>query len=403
MKKKLRQIAAVWMSLVMMIIVVEPVRAATISELQQQQQEHQNKLNEVTGQINGLEDEQSIIEEQIEDLNAELINMMTSISLLEDQISQKEQEISDKEAEIAEAQAAYEEAVRVEIAQYEAMKIRIKFMYEKGNTSYLELFMQADSFSDMVNKADYIEDLYDYDRKLLKEYQETEQKVAAMKAALEEEKAALETEEQELQVSKKDLVDQQSQLDVMKAQKKKESANYEAQIKQAEAQAASYKKQIEAEAAQIKKLQEEAKKPKNGTAAASGSYKVTAFNTSIISNASGSDLGKKVAMYGCQYIGNPYVAGGTSLTNGADCSGFTYRIYADFGYSIPRTSYMQRNAGTAVGSLAEAQPGDLICYDGHVALYCGGGYIVHASTERTGIKISNANYRSIAAIRRIIK
>ena len=99
------------------------------------------------------------------------------------------------------------------------------------------------------------------------------------------------------------------------------------------------------------------------------------------------------------------MSGGTSLTSGADCSGFTYRIYSDFGYSIPRTSLQQRNAGTAV-SYSEAQPGDLICYDGHVALYIGGGLIVHASNSNPypsgGIKISQAQYRTILAVRRIV-
>ena len=93
--------------------------------------------------------------------------------------------------------------------------------------------------------------------------------------------------------------------------------------------------------------------------------------------------------------------GGTSLTNGADCSGFTYRVYSDFGYKIPRTSYSQRSAGKEV-SLASAQPGDLVCYDGHVGMYIGGGLIVHASTARTGIKVSNATYRTILSVRRII-
>jgi cell wall-associated NlpC family hydrolase len=121
----------------------------------------------------------------------------------------------------------------------------------------------------------------------------------------------------------------------------------------------------------------------------------------VIDNASGSDLGKQIAKYASQFIGNPYVAGGTSLTNGADCSGFTYAVYRDFGYSLPRTSYEQRSAGTSV-SYSEAQPGDLICYDGHVAMYIGGGLIVHASTAKTGIKVSYATYREILSVRRII-
>lgn len=116
---------------------------------------------------------------------------------------------------------------------------------------------------------------------------------------------------------------------------------------------------------------------------------------------SGSSLGSAVANYATQFVGNPYVYGGTSLTNGADCSGFVMSVYKNFGVSLPHSSSADRRVGYAVGGLAEAQPGDLICYSGHVAIYIGGGQIVHASTEATGIKISNANYRQILAIRRI--
>lgn len=115
----------------------------------------------------------------------------------------------------------------------------------------------------------------------------------------------------------------------------------------------------------------------------------------------GSSLGSAVANYATQFVGNPYVYGGTSLTNGADCSGFVMSVYKNFGVSLPHSSSADRRVGYAVGSLSEAQPGDLICYSGHVAIYIGGGQIVHASTEATGIKISNASYRQILAIRRI--
>ena len=115
----------------------------------------------------------------------------------------------------------------------------------------------------------------------------------------------------------------------------------------------------------------------------------------------GSGLGSAVANYGLQFVGNPYVYGGTSLTNGTDCSGFTMGVYKNFGVSLPHSSGAQRSCGYGVGSLAEAQPGDLICYSGHVAIYIGGGQIVHASTAATGIKVSNVSYRSILAIRRI--
>ena len=115
---------------------------------------------------------------------------------------------------------------------------------------------------------------------------------------------------------------------------------------------------------------------------------------------SSSGSGSSIVDYATQFVGNPYVWGGTSLTGGADCSGFTQSVYAQFGYSLPRTSYEQQNWGTEV-SYADAQPGDLICYGGHVAIYMGNGQIVHASNSRDGIKISNnAAYRTILSVRR---
>lgn len=115
----------------------------------------------------------------------------------------------------------------------------------------------------------------------------------------------------------------------------------------------------------------------------------------------GSEMGRKVADYGLQFVGNPYVYGGTSLTNGADCSGFVMSVYANFGVGLPHSSSADRSVGSAVNGLENAQPGDLICYSGHVALYIGNGQIVHASTAKTGIKVSNADYRTILSIRRI--
>ena len=116
---------------------------------------------------------------------------------------------------------------------------------------------------------------------------------------------------------------------------------------------------------------------------------------------SGSGLGQSVADFAVQFVGNPYVYGGTSLTNGADCSGFIMSVYKNFGVSLPHSSSADRHVGYNVGSLAEAQAGDLVCYSGHVGIYIGNGQIVHASTAATGIKISDANYRTPVAIRRI--
>ena len=117
---------------------------------------------------------------------------------------------------------------------------------------------------------------------------------------------------------------------------------------------------------------------------------------------SGSGNGSSVASFALQFVGNPYVYGGSSLTNGTDCSGFVMSVYRNFGVSLPHSSGGDRGVGYAVsGGLANAQAGDIVCYSGHVGIYIGGGQIVHASTRKTGIKVSSANYRTPVAVRRI--
>ena len=219
--------------------------------------------------------------------------------------------------------------------------------------------------------------------------------------------------------------------EVQIAQARQEAAVYKANIKkQTEAirqlEAAASKKESEIEAA--KKAEEEARKAKeealrrqaeeaqrkedsnsqdNSSQSSSSSQESGGSSGSSSDYASASSYsgsgskGQQIADYACQFIGNPYVPGGTSLTQGADCSGFVWRVYKDFGYTVPRTSYGCRSAGTGV-SYSEAQPGDIVCYAGHVGLYIGNGQIVHASTQRTGIKITTATYKEILTVRRIV-
>ena len=111
--------------------------------------------------------------------------------------------------------------------------------------------------------------------------------------------------------------------------------------------------------------------------------------------------GQAIVDYACQFIGNPYVWGGTSLTNGADCSGFVQSVYKHFGVSLPRTSGQMRGAGTGV-SYSEAIPGDVICYDGHVGIYMGDGQIVNAINRSKGIGVLSATYANIITVRRIL-
>lgn len=143
----------------------------------------------------------------------------------------------------------------------------------------------------------------------------------------------------------------------------------------------------------------EAAKKKAAENAASGAK--TEDGGKTYANPTGS-TGADVVQFAKQFVGNPYVYGGTSLTNGADCSGFVMSVYKNFGVSLPHSSAADRNVGAAVNGLENAQPGDIICYSGHVGIYAGGGQIVHASTSRTGIIVSSATYRSILSIRRIL-
>lgn len=150
---------------------------------------------------------------------------------------------------------------------------------------------------------------------------------------------------------------------------------------------------------EARKAAKAAAKKKTAENAASGKKGEDGGKT--YANPTGS-TGADVVQFAKQFVGNPYVYGGTSLTNGADCSGFVMSVYKNFGVSLPHSSAADRSVGAAVNGLENAQPGDIVCYSGHVGIYAGNGQIVHASTSRTGIIVSNANYRSILSIRRIL-
>jgi cell wall-associated NlpC family hydrolase len=140
---------------------------------------------------------------------------------------------------------------------------------------------------------------------------------------------------------------------------------------------------------------------KKGTKNSSDKSGSKSYNSAGSYTTQSSSIGSAVASFATQFVGNPYVYGGSSLTNGTDCSGFVMSVYANFGVSLPHSSGADRSVGAAVDGLANAQPGDIVCYSGHVGIYIGGGQIVHASTAKTGIKISDAGYRQVLAVRRI--
>lgn len=390
------------------------VKATTMSELEEEIRRCQKELEAINSEITDLESEQDLILEQMEDLNSEMINMMASIGLLAEEISEKEDAIAAKEGEISEKQdqivltaKEYEAAKQQEEDQRLDMAIRTRLLYEEGNVSYLSSLMQGQGLSDILNQMDYVEKIFEYSKMKLDGYIETKDQIQALWDLLEQEKAELEKDVLQLNNDKADLKTQQADLELQKSslnvlleEKKRQSKNYEAEINKARQEAAVAQRILKQNQDELKRLQ-----TAQSTANSNANSSYTSSYDSLINKSAGTDLGKKIANFACQYIGNPYVAGGISLTNGADCSGFTYSVYRNFGYTLPRTSTQQRSAGTGV-SYENAQVGDLICYDGHVAIYIGGGMIVHASNSnpypRGGIKVSNAQYRTILAVRRII-
>ena len=320
--------------------------------------------------------------------------------------------------------------------------------------------LNADNLADLLTRAEYTQQMYEQDRESLQKYARTIEEVQKLEEQYEQEKADFETMKEEYEAQQSNL---QYQLDVTRAN----SADCENEIAYAQQQATEYANLLEQQQAEIEQLEaeriaaeEEARRQAEAEAAAaaaaqeaaqngdnssedvqydedgnvvsgssdgssdyeydeygnvidtdntvdynsdassSGSSSDSSSDSSLASSSSGS--GSSVVSYATQFVGNPYVWGGTSLTSGADCSGFVQSVYANFGVSLPRTSYEQQNAGYEV-SYADAQPGDLICYGGHVAIYMGNGQIVHASNARDGIKVSdNAAYRTITSVRRLV-
>ncbi len=418
-------------------------RASTVSEIEGQINQHTNQLNSINKQIVALESEQDIIQEQIDDLNAEITNMMAAIGLKEDEIAEKEEEISKKEEEIArkeeeiaqkklqieQTEAEYKAAMEREASQRENMAICARMIYERGEDSFLSTILEGKGISDILNLMDQEEKVHEYENSMLLGYIEVKNQVHELWLKLEDEKARLEedrkqletdrqqleADRQQLEADKEELRGQKASLDSMLAKKKEQSASYEADIKKARQEAAVAKKLLQQDKVKLANARAAAAAAQNtagsgssGGASGSGSSSGTsaAGGASAVANSSGSATGKQIAQYALQYVGNPYVSGGTSLTNGADCSGFIYRVFSDFGYSVSRTSYQQRSNGTAV-NYSDAQPGDIICYEGHVGLYIGDGLIVHASNSNPypsgGIKVSQAQYRTILGVRRIVK
>lgn len=432
MKNKIKKVlSVVIISLLVLGVGTVPAHATPISDLEKQKEElekekeeakkkkseEQSNLDKANSKASSIAGNMEGIESEMEETDQILIETIAAIDIAKE-------EIAAMELKIAATELKYEEAKKTEEDQYEAMKLRIRYMYEKGDVTYMQLLIEAQGFSDMMNKVEYIEKLYDYDRKLLIKYTEAKDETLRVKNELELEK-------EELDESLGQLEEEEAYYNELLAKMQEQYESYEGQLAQAKAEAAAFKANVDKQNAEIKKLdsaakakqkeiddvkkaEEEARAAEAAAAAAvragnsmssSGSSdKAPSSSSKSYSSAasfgSGSK-GKDIANYALQFVGNPYVPGGTSLTEGCDCSGFVMRVYKDFGYSLPRTSTSMRSSGYEV-SYESAQPGDIVCYAGHVALYIGNGQIVHASTPSTGIKTGNIFYKPFITIRRIV-
>lgn len=352
-------------------------------QLQQQVNQNKNELDKVNNQLDKYEAERKEYQLYLDDQKSEMMNLMKDIAYYETAIEEKTQSIADATVELEEAMILRDE-------QYDAMMVRIQYMYESGsNDNYLLMLLTSQDVTDLLNRAEYVDSLYAYDSAMLSDYEQLVTGITTMRDTLEADKRSLEAEQV--------LLDEHKvELERIMAELEDTISDYDKLVADAQAKAKEYKNLIASGQSQIQTLQQQqaaANKPQN--------------NGTPTDKVVGSGTGAEVAEYALQFVGNPYVWGGTSLTNGADCSGFIMSVYAQFGYSLPHSSFSMRKSGTGV-SLKDAQAGDIICYSGHVALYIGNGRIVHAKGDEYGIVTDPVYYGwggagpTVLAVRRII-
>ena len=433
---------------------VMPVAAARKDEVQAEKANTQSKLSATESKEAELEEKKNSLLGEIDSLDQNLVQVIAQIDILKGEISDKEGAITETKENLAEAEADRDE-------QYAAMKKRIQYLYENGGSdAWAQMLLEVNSITDLLSKAEYTEKMYQFDRDELEKLRDTVQQVTDLGNQLEQEKA-------ELEEMKQAQEDQQVNLEAALEEKKAVASDYETQIANVQAQADEYRSLIEEQNAELQRIQEEearqaaeAKKAKEkaakeAEAAAQRQAQQNSANTESNTNTNNngntnnnnnnndeeeietpsnnggggnnyvpepetpsyeepeeeqgggsSATGDAVVAYASQFIGNPYVYGGNSLTNGIDCSGFTQQVFAHFGYSISRTSDSQAGDGRGI-SYSQSRAGDIIVYSGHVAILTGDGGIVHASNSapypQGGIKYSsNALYRPYIAVRRIV-
>lgn len=366
------------------------------TEAEKKRDAYKKKLKAKNSDIANIKDSQSDVKDSI---TAAAARMKTLLSKQE----QLKLDIKDKQNEVEQANKKLEEAKEEEQNQYDAMKLRIQYLYENStDNSIWSAILESNGLSDMLNRIEYATDLYKSDRELMTSYQNAVKKVEDWTMQLADEMDSLLALQDKYQT-------QQGELKTLMAKLEQQKDAYAQQLAEAQKQAQDYKKTISKQEAIIR-AQEAAAARANantydggGTGASGGiasdSYlKDPDCNPSQTTDVSGADI----VAFAQQFVGNPYVWGGNSLTNGVDCSGFVHQVYAHFGISTPRYSQAFKSVGQPV-SYQNIQAGDVVVYPGHVAIYIGNGNIVEAQSTRAGITNSRpVNCHTITAIRRLV-
>lgn len=320
--------------------------------------------------VNELERKKKNAENAVKTLQDDLAETMTSINEMEMKLVSKGEEIIVATEQLEEAEAK-------EKQQYENMVKRIVAMYESGNSSALQMIFESGSIAEMLQNMDNVQSVHEYDRTQLEQYVQVKEEIATLKVSLE-------TEQKEMQGLQTQLEKQQKKLNRQIATKKEEIKDFDNQIKEAARKAAEEAARRAAQAAANNK-------DKVVLNSGSGGVKYTGTGDQAVGNA--------IVAATRKYLGVDYLWGGNDK-NGIDCSGLTKAAHAAVGIYIDRWSGHQAIGGKAIGSVAEARPGDIICYSGHVAIYIGNERVIHAPHTGDIVKEATVYLKDIIAIRR---